>query len=135
MTTAKLDAVGVIVTDLARSVRFYRALGAPFPEDAEHSPHGHAEAVLDGGVSFMLDTEESIRSFDAEWSPPTGGPRTSLAFHCNNPEELEALYAEALAAGATSHKEPWDAFWGQRYAQLRDPDGNAFDLYADLPQD
>src|SRR5436309_1497001 len=31
----KLDAVGLIVSDLGRSVRFYRLLGAPFPEGAE----------------------------------------------------------------------------------------------------
>ena len=25
---------------------------------------------------------------------------------------------------------PWDAFWGQRYAVLHDPDGHQVDLYA-----
>jgi uncharacterized glyoxalase superfamily protein PhnB len=44
------------------------------------------------------------------------------------------VYAELLEAGATAHKEPWDAFWGQRYAQLQDPDGTFIDLYAPLPQ-
>ena len=29
--------------------------------------------------------------------------------------------------------EPFDAFWGQRYATVRDPDGNAVDLFAALP--
>jgi uncharacterized glyoxalase superfamily protein PhnB len=28
--------------------------------------------------------------------------------------------------------EPWDAFWGQRYALLRDPDGVEVNLYAPL---
>ena len=28
--------------------------------------------------------------------------------------------------------DPWDAFWGQRYAQLRDPDGVRVDLYVTL---
>jgi len=132
MTNAKLDAIGLIVSDLARSVRFYRSLGAPFPDDAASSPHGHAEAVLEGGVRFMLDTEASIRSFDPNWVPPSGQPRASLAFHCASAQEVDDLYAEALNAGATAHREPWDAFWAQRYAQLRDPDGNAVDLYADL---
>ena len=35
-------------------------------------------------------------------------------------------------AGYDGHKEPWDAFWGQRYAQLRDPDGNDVSLFAPL---
>jgi len=29
-------------------------------------------------------------------------------------------------------RKPWDAFWGQRYAQLPDPDGVPVDLYAGL---
>jgi uncharacterized glyoxalase superfamily protein PhnB len=29
-------------------------------------------------------------------------------------------------------KEPWDAFWGQRYAAVGDPDGNLIDLFAPL---
>jgi uncharacterized glyoxalase superfamily protein PhnB len=28
--------------------------------------------------------------------------------------------------------EPWDADWGQRYAQVKDPDGNSVDLFAAL---
>jgi catechol 2,3-dioxygenase-like lactoylglutathione lyase family enzyme len=43
MTQGKLDAIGLIVKDLTRSVRFYRGLGAEFPEGAEASEHGHAE--------------------------------------------------------------------------------------------
>jgi uncharacterized glyoxalase superfamily protein PhnB len=45
---------------------------------------------------------------------------------------VDELYAQALEAGGRAHKEPFDAFWGQRYAQLRDPDGNPVDLYASL---
>ena len=41
-------------------------------------------------------------------------------------------YADLIETGGRGHKEPWDAFWGQRYAQLRDPDGNAVDLFAPL---
>ena len=35
-------------------------------------------------------------------------------------------------AGFDAEKEPWDAVWGQRYAQLCDPDGVPVDLYAPL---
>jgi uncharacterized glyoxalase superfamily protein PhnB len=37
-----------------------------------------------------------------------------------------------LAALGHGRKEPWDAFWGQRYAVVADPDGNHVDLYAPL---
>lgn len=132
MTQAQLDAIGLIVSDLARSARFYRLLGAAFPESAEDSEHGHAEAMLHGGVRFMLDTEASVASFDPTWRPPSGEPRAAVAFHCGGPAEVDALFTEAIEAGGRAHREPWDAFWGQRYAQLRDPDGNGVDLYAEL---
>lgn len=128
----RLDAVGLIVSELARSIRFYRILGAPFSADAEGSEHGHAEAQLANGFRLLLDTEAGVRSFDPEWRPPTGEPRASLAFRCGSPAAVDELYARAVAAGGRGHREPWDAFWGQRYAQLRDPDGNGVDLYADL---
>ena len=39
-----------------------------------------------------------------------------------------------VAAGGKMHMEPMDAFWGQRYAQVQDPDGTVVDLYAALPE-
>jgi uncharacterized glyoxalase superfamily protein PhnB len=132
MAQGKLDAVGLIVSDLARSVRFYRLVGAPFPDGAEASEHGHAEARLADGFRLLLDTEASVRGFDPDWRPPTGEPRASIAFHCGSPADVDELFSKAVGAGGRGHNEPWDAFWGQRYAQVRDPDGNGVDLYADL---
>ena len=131
MTGAKLDAVGLVVSDLARAVSLYRMLGATFAEGAAESEHGHAEAQLDGGFRLLLDTEAGVKSFDPGWERSKGSPSVSLAFRCASPADVDGLYARALEAGARGHKEPWDAFWGQRYAQLRDHDGNGIDLYAD----
>jgi uncharacterized glyoxalase superfamily protein PhnB len=128
----KLDVFGVPVSDMARSVAFYRRLGLEFPEGAEEQPH--VEAQLGGGVRYALDTEEVMRAFDPEWKRPTDGHLTGGAFQCDSPEEVNSLYKELLDAGATPYKEPWDAFWGQRYAQLKDPDGTVIDLYAPLPE-
>jgi uncharacterized glyoxalase superfamily protein PhnB len=127
----QLDAFGIVVSDMARSVAFYRRLGLDFPAGAENEPH--AEATLPGGVRYMLDTEETMRGFDPEWKRPSDGHMVGGAFRCESPEEVDRVYQELLGAGATSHKEPWDAFWGQRYAQLKDPDGTVIDLYASLP--
>ena len=127
--SATFEAVGVVVSDMRRSLAFYRRLGLEFPDGAESE--GHVEASV-AGIRLMLDTEETIRSFDPEWQPPPGGHRIALAFRCDSPSEVDATYAELLDAGGTSHKEPWDAFWGMRYAEVRDPDGNVVDLFADL---
>jgi uncharacterized glyoxalase superfamily protein PhnB len=45
---------------------------------------------------------------------------------------VDDLYAAVKAPGFDAEKEPWDAFWGQRYAQLRDPNGVPVDLFAPL---
>lgn len=129
--TPQLDFFGIVVSDMARSVAFYRLLGLDFPEGAEQEQH--VEAQLPGGLRYALDTEDVIRSFDAEWKRPEGHAHGG-AFRCESPEEVDRVYAKLLAVGATAHKEPWDAFWGQRYAQLKDPDGTVLDLYAPLPQ-
>lgn len=125
-----LDLIGLIVADIGRSRAFYLHLGLEFPEDAEG--HGHVETSLSGGLRFALDTQETIRSFDPDWSPPSGGHRSALAFRCDSPSDVDRAYQDLLDAGAHSYKAPWDAFWQQRYAQVADPDGNIVDLFAPL---
>ncbi|MFB7493501.1 VOC family protein [Streptomyces sp. NPDC056161] len=122
--------IGAVVCDLAASLAFYRRLGLEFPADAEEQPH--VEAVLPGGLTFALDTEETVRSFHPGWRPPVGGGRVSLAFRCGSPAEVDALYQDLVGAGYHGELKPWDAFWGQRYATVHDPDGNAVDLFAPL---
>jgi catechol 2,3-dioxygenase-like lactoylglutathione lyase family enzyme len=134
MTAPRLDVVGVIVSDMAASIAFYRRLGVKFPEPADPEGHGHVEAVLEAGIRFALDTEETIRSFDPDWSAPSGGHRMAVAFLCESPSAVDQTYAALVDGGARPYKAPWDAFWGQRYAQLHDPDGNVVDLFAQLAQ-
>lgn len=127
---ATLKVVGVVVADMARSLAFYRRLGLDVPAGAD--TEDHVEVALPGGLKLAFDTVETIRSFDPSWSPPSGSPRTGLAFACDSPAEVDKLYGELVAAGYEGHKEPWDAFWGMRYAQVKDPDDNIVDLFADL---
>jgi catechol 2,3-dioxygenase-like lactoylglutathione lyase family enzyme len=124
---ATLKVVGVVVADMARSLAFYRRLGLDVPAGAD--TEDHVEVALPGGLKLAFDTVETIRSFDPSWSPPSGSPRTGLAFACDSPAEVDKLYGELVAAGYEGHKEPWDAFWGMRYAVLHDPDGNSVDLF------
>jgi catechol 2,3-dioxygenase-like lactoylglutathione lyase family enzyme len=124
----QLNALGIVVTDMARSIRFYRLLGLEVPETPGE---GHVDTFLPNGVRFMLDTEDTVRSFRPEWSRTTGN-QLGVALECSSPAEVDELYARVTAAGFHGEKEPWDAFWGQRYAQLQDPDGVPVDLYASL---
>ncbi|MET8543389.1 VOC family protein [Kitasatospora sp. NPDC004799] len=125
--------VGLVVSDMAASVAFYRRLGVGFAEGVEQEPH--VEGELPGGPLLVLDTEATIRSFHPAWQPPSGGTRTALAFRCTGPAQVDALYEELTGAGYHGELAPWDAFWGQRYAVVHDPDGNGVDLLAPLPED
>jgi catechol 2,3-dioxygenase-like lactoylglutathione lyase family enzyme len=124
----KLNVIGIVVADMAASLAFYRRLGLNVPEAEDKSPH--VEHVLPGGLKLAWDTVDTIRSFDPGWTPPAGGSRVGLAFECDSPAEVDRVHAELVAAGHESHKAPWDAFWGQRYAIVHDPDGNGIDLYS-----
>ncbi|MEU1554070.1 VOC family protein [Streptomyces scabiei] len=128
--TPRLDAIGMVASDMAASVAFYRRLGFAFPEGAEHLPH--AEADLPGGLRLLLDTEETVRSFHPGFRPGKGGG-AGLALLCDSPAEVDAVYAELVDAGYRGEIGPWDAVWGQRYAVVLDPDGNGVDLFAPLP--
>jgi len=125
---AQLNAIGIVVSEMERSIRFYRLLGVDFPETPDE---GHLDASLPSGVRLMLDTEDVVRSFRPDWSRESGN-QLSLAFECSAPGEVDEIYARMVDAGFHGEKEPWDAFWGQRYAQLADPDGVPVDLYAQL---
>jgi uncharacterized glyoxalase superfamily protein PhnB len=127
---AHLDAIGLVVKDLAASLAFYRLLNVDIADDADKQPH--VEASLPGGLRILWDTEETVRSFDPDYESPASGFRMGLAFHCDTPAEVDATYEQIVAAGYVGHKAPWDAVWGQRYAMLLDPDGNGVDLFSPL---
>jgi catechol 2,3-dioxygenase-like lactoylglutathione lyase family enzyme len=126
----QLDLVGIVVDDMARSLAFYRRLGLDIDAASDSEPH--VEITLPGGLRLAWDTVETIRSFDAGWTSGPVSQRVTLAFACDSAAEVDACYGELTAAGYEGHLQPWDAFWGQRYAIVRDPDGNGVDLFAPL---
>jgi catechol 2,3-dioxygenase-like lactoylglutathione lyase family enzyme len=124
-----LDAIGIVASDVAASVAFYRRLGLRFPDG---EPGDHVEAPIGTtGVRVMIDSEEMIKGLDSAHEGNPNG-RIGLAVRLASAKAVDALYAE-LAADGFGRTEPWDAPWGQRYAQVADPDGQPIDLYAALP--
>ncbi|PZG55669.1 glyoxalase [Spongiactinospora gelatinilytica] len=127
----RLNTIAMIVSDMDASMAFYARLGLEFAIDPR-SPE-HAGCDLPGGLHVMLDTEKFRTPFLPGWSAPGGGPRTLLCFEFDTPAGVDAKYAELVAAGHRGIAEPFDAFWGMRYATVADPDGSGVDLYAALP--
>ena len=126
---ARLDLIGLVVKNMANSLRFYRLLGMEIPAAADADDHVE---IVTGGLRIAWDELEMIKGFSPDWVEPVGH-RMGLAFHCGEPKAVDAIYAQMVTEGFGGKTLPWDAFWGQRYAQVVDPDGNVVDLFAPLP--
>lgn len=121
--------IELVVSDMAATLGFYRLLGLALAPELDAEPHVSIE--LGGGIQLAWDTEQTIRSFDPGWTAPSGaGHRVALAFECREPAEVDEAWAAVTGAGHAGHLAPWNAFWGMRYAVVRDPDGTPVDLFA-----
>jgi uncharacterized glyoxalase superfamily protein PhnB len=125
--TPRFAVIELVVSDMAASLAFYRKLGLDLAPDLDAAPH--AEFELPGGLKIAWDTALTIASFDPSFVKPEGSG-ISLAFECTSPADVDATYEAMTASGYSSHLAPFDAFWGQRYAALSDPDGYGVDLFA-----
>ena len=122
--SVKWDYVGVVSSDFQRSVEFYRLVGIPLPEPESD----HVEVAMENGMRFALDSLELIKSI-SNWEPPVGH-RMGIGVNAGSVDGVNETYQQIVAAGFEGMTEPFDAFWGQRYAQVKDPDGNPVDIYA-----
>lgn len=125
-----VDVIEILTADLAATLRFYADLGLPVPENAEGEPH--VEIPLGNGLRLAVDTEATIASYDPAFMPPSGRGRLALALRADTPAEVDEIHLRMTSAGHRSHLAPWDAFWGQRYASLIDPNDVQIDLYCPL---
>ncbi|WP_211265314.1 VOC family protein [Actinacidiphila oryziradicis] len=69
--TPRFEVVGLVVTNMAASLAFYRLLGLDIAPEADNQPH--TEAALPGGLRLVFDTTDTIRSFHPGWAPPQSG--------------------------------------------------------------
>lgn len=105
----RISAITLGTHDMARAVRFYRALGFELRyggEDADFT------SLRVGGSYLNLIAQPA----EVTWS--WWG---RLIFHV---ADVDALYAHARTLGLHPHAPPEDAPWGERYFHLTDPDGH-----------
>ena len=129
MPKLRLDAVAVSATDLQHSAAFYSLLGFEFPAITPDMQHLEP-LTQDGEVRLMIDSAELMTQLIGEAPRPPN--HSSFAMLCDSPAEVDSTAAAIEAAGFTVVSPPWDAFWGQRYAIVADPDGYKVDLFAPL---
>lgn len=115
----------LVVDEAERAVRFYRTAFGADELVRNHAPDGrimHCELLMFGGRLLVIDDFDE----DAASSPARLGG-TTVRLHLYVPD-VDEVYRAALDAGASSLMEPTDAFWGDRYAIVRDPFGHQWSL-------
>lgn len=104
-----ISAITLATHDMARALRFYRALGFEIAYGGEEASF----TSLKAGLSHLnLIAQPAGRTW-SWWG--------RVIFHHS---DVDALYAQALAAGLKPQAAPRDAEWGERYFHLTDPDGH-----------
>jgi catechol 2,3-dioxygenase-like lactoylglutathione lyase family enzyme len=125
----QLNTIGIVVSNMGASLAFYRHLGLPVPDG--HDAEDNVEVELPSGITLGFLSEAVARQADPTFIEPVG-QRMNLQFACESATEVDATHAKLVAAGYVSHTDPWDAYWGQRFARIKDTDGNIVNLFAGL---
>ncbi|MFI5317872.1 MAG: VOC family protein [Myxococcota bacterium] len=115
------------VTDMSRTLAFYRRAGVEIPAESVWSVGGkehHVEIELPQGLTLAFDSIELTRGYDPGCKAPSGPAHNVLIFNLPTREAVDARHADLTSAGHASHLAPHDAFWGARYAIVLDPDGS-----------
>jgi len=84
----------------------------------------HAQMMVNGAAVYLMDY---CHHGDGKTESPSKLGGSTFLIHLEVPNCDEA-FKRAIDAGATVVLEPWDAFWGARYAQVRDPFGHGWSL-------
>lgn len=115
----------LIVNDAARAIGFYqRAFGATelFRLDSPDGKIGHAEIKI-GNSPIMLADEMPDGGYRGPQS--IGGTPVSLMIYV---EDVDRMFAQAIAAGAKEQRPVQDQFYGDRCGTLIDPFGHVWTI-------
>ena len=130
----KISLITFGTRDLEKMIAFYRD-GLGFPTHNYKPGDDMVMFQLEGTWLGLFPRDELAK--DATVSTEGSGfSGVALAHNAPSKEEVDRVFAQALAAGATSIKQPQDAFWGGYSGYFADPEGNlwevAFNPFTDL---
>jgi catechol 2,3-dioxygenase-like lactoylglutathione lyase family enzyme len=125
--------VNVVVADMDAAIAFYRLLGLDVHAVPSVWPPGtggrHAAASSTDGPRFEFDNTELARIWGHAGLAP-GTPVIGFSFESR--DQVDDTYRELVAAGYRGRLEPYDAFFGARYAIVDDPDGHSIGLMSPI---
>ena len=123
----------LIVSPAADAVAFYvKAFGAR-PGLMMDGPGGvimHGELKIGDSILMLADEQPPMGPGPTRKSPKNlGGTSSGVMLYV---KDVDAVYARAVAAGATGVMPPMDMFWGDRYCQVEDPFGHVWAIATHL---
>jgi len=114
----------LVTKNMEATVAFYQRLGLTIPDTVPDFQEHHRSVEAPGGMAMDLDSVKFARHWDRGWAGGMG----VLNFTVATRKRVDEIYADLVGAGYQSQQQPYDAFWGARYAVVQDPDGNAVGL-------
>lgn len=124
--------LNLVAEHFAATVAFYRLLGVDIPEDKiwrTDSGSHHTEGVPIGEAAEVeIDSAALAGVYHTGYRILPTRPTTVLGFHVPSREAVDAVHAKIVGAGHPSRQDPYDTFWGARYAIVADPDGRDIGL-------
>jgi hypothetical protein len=118
----RVSLVTLGVADIERARRFYEALGW-----SGESPDGEVVFFQAGGMIVALWGRDRLAD-DSAVTDGGGWGGVTLAYNAPSPEAVEAVLAEAAAAGATIGRAGAETFWGGYSGVFIDPDGHPWEV-------
>lgn len=119
----RLSLITLGTADLARSRAFYEALGW----HTNAAPGDDVAFFQAGGMVVALWDRERLAQ-DSGMNDAGGWGGMTLAHNVRSPEEVDAVIAEAEAAGARIARHGAETFWGGYSGLFVDPDGHPWEV-------
>jgi catechol 2,3-dioxygenase-like lactoylglutathione lyase family enzyme len=127
----KITLVTIGVEDINESIRFYRD-GLKFPMRDRETDSDVAFFTLEG-TWLSVYPREKLAEDATVTDDGNGFSGVTLAHNVSSEDEVDAVLAEAEAAGGRIVKPAQDAFWGGYSGYFADPDGHLWEVaYPDL---
>ena len=123
MNRQRVTLITLGVADLAAARAFYRRLGWL----EQGSNPGVAFYQLQGAVLGLFG-RQALAADQGRAAAVLGTGAMTLAQNFGSEAEVDAVYAEALAAGGTGLKKPEKVFWGGYSGYWADPDGHVWEV-------
>ena len=116
-----LRGIHVFARDVTASVAFYRRAGLEFTAASVSKHFARSEGDR---AALEIGSYELTRGYDSGFQEPPSGGSTALQIGVVSREAVDEMFKTLTEAGYKPHLAPIDAFWGSRYAEVCDPDGN-----------